>query len=891
MKFSMVTLAAIVSLFGSTTLVAEAPRGPDVLEWDVRALPPLPDAEGFAGVFAGSARQAGGTQSDDVLIVAGGANFPHRRPWEGGEKVWYDDVFVLTTPEGPWKTGFKLPRPLAYGVSLSAAGGVVCLGGGDATRHYADVFLLEWIDGEVLLSNLPPMPGAAAFFCGAMIDQTIYVAGGKDWPVPRPIQQSGEGSDESKPPAAMKTFWALDLSRDESELKWEVLEPWPGEPRMQAVAAAQDGSFFLLGGVTLDETKPGDDKRVFLKDCYRYDPKAGKWSAIAELPRFAVAAPTPAMPLGQSHFALVGGDDGTNVSRPADLMATHPGFPADMLCYHTITDTWIRLGDFPKSAADGVWPTVTTNTAWWRGRYVIPTGEARPGVRTPNVVWASAIDQTSRFRSLDYVVLAAYLATLVAMGVYFSRREKSTGDFFLGGRRIPWWAAGMSIFGTQLSAITFMAIPGKAYHTNWVYFLGNLGIVAIAPVVVFLYLPFFRRLNVTSAYEYLEKRFNTATRLLGSSSFILFQLGRMGIVLYLPAAALSTVTGVNVYACIGIMGALATLYTVLGGIEAVIWTDVIQVVVLLGGAAVSLVIIVLSVDGGLGAIVADGLAHDKLRVANLNWDITTAALWVVILGRPLESLISYTSDQTVVQRYLTTSDEKAAARSIWTNAVLTVPASILFFGVGTALWAYYRASPELLNPTSRIDDIFPWFIAQQLPAGVAGLVIAGLFAAAMSSLDSSMNSMATALVTDFYRRFRPAASDRSSLRLARWLTVVLGAVGTGIAVYMAALGSTSMWDQYTKVIGLFGGGLAGLFAVGIFTRRATGLGAMLGFAGSAVLLWAVKSFTDIHFFLYSAIGVGACFAIAYTIGLLTPKTGRDLEGLTVFSLFGQKSSK
>jgi SSS family transporter len=416
-------------------------------------------------------------------------------------------------------------------------------------------------------------------------------------------------------------------------------------------------------------------------------------------------------------------------------------------------------------------------------------------------------------------------------------------------------------------------------------------IVAVAPAVVFLYLPFFRRLNVTSAYEYLEKRFNTPTRLLGSGSFVLFQLGRMGIVLYLPAAALSTVTGMNVYACIGIMGLLATMYTVLGGIEAVIWTDVVQVVVLLGGAAVSLAIIVSSVDGGLSAIVADGFAQGKFRLANLNWDVTTAALWVVVLGKPMESLISYTSDQTVVQRYLTTSDEKAAARGIWTNAVLTVPASILFFGLGTALWAYYRASPELLNPTSRIDDIFPWFIAQQLPAGVAGLVIAGLFAAAMSSLDSSMNSMATALVTDFYGRFRPAASDRASLRLARWLTVVLGCVGTGLAIYMAALRSTSMWDQYSKVIGLFGGGLAGLFAVGIFTRRATGLGAVLGFVGSAALLGVVKSFTAVHFFLYPAIGVGACFAIAYTIGLVTPATGRDLEGLTVFSLNALRKSE
>ena len=241
------------------------------------------------------------------------------------------------------------------------------------------------------------------------------------------------------------------------------------------------------------------------------------------------------------------------------------------------------------------------------------------------------------------------------------------------------------------------------------------------------------------------------------------------------------------------------------------------------------------------------------------------------------------ADQTVIQRYLTTRDQKDAARGIWTNAVLTVPASIIFFGVGTALWAFYRTNPQMLNPTSRIDDVFPWFIAQQLPPGVVGLVVAGLFAAAMSSLDSSMNSMATAITTDFYRRFRRDAPDRQCLNLARWLTVILGAVGTGFAAYMAWLGTTSMWDQYTKVIGLLGGGLAGLFAVGIFTRRANGAGALLGFLGSAGVLYLVKEHTEWHFFLYPTIGVCACFAIGYLVSLVLPLGRRDLTGLTLFT--------
>ena len=305
----------------------------------------------------------------------------------------------------------------------------------------------------------------------------------------------------------------------------------------------------------------------------------------------------------------------------------------------------------------------------------------------------------------------------------------------------------------------------------------------------------------------------------------------------------------------------------------------------------SLIIIAQAVDGGFAAIIAEGRAAGKLKMVDLDWSLTSitgTALWVVLLGKPFESLISYTSDQTVVQRYLTTADEKSAAKGVWTNAILCIPASIIFFGAGTALWAYYRLHPEMLNPTGRIDDIFPWFIAQQLPAGVAGLVIAGLFAAAMSSLDSSMNSMATAVTTDFYRRFRPHVSDVRCLNLARWLTVILGIVGTGFACYMAYINSTSMWDQYSKVIGLFGGGLAGLFAVGIFSRRVTGLGAICGFVGSAALLYLIKSQSQVHFFLYPTIGVCGCFAIGYLASLLIPFGRKDVAGLTIFSLASGK---
>jgi SSS family transporter len=583
--------------------------------------------------------------------------------------------------------------------------------------------------------------------------------------------------------------------------------------------------------------------------------------------------------VGIDHVLVIGGDDGRCWGQ--DLRDAHPGFACDMMwAYHTLTDTWVSAGELRANH-------VTTVALPWKdtagtAAVVVPSGEIRPGVRSPAVLTAPFRARKASFGYVDYLVLTAYLAALVAMGFYFSRREKSTEDFFLAGKRVPWWAAGLSIFGTQLSAITFMAIPGKTYADDWVFFWQNMGIVAIAPLVAWVYLPFFRRLDVTTAYEYLEWRFSLGIRLLGSASFVAFQLGRMGIVVFLPALALSAVTGWNVYACIAAMGVLATIYTVLGGIEAVIWTDVLQVVVLLGGAVVALGIIVGSVEGGAGEVFSVAAASDKLRLANLDWDFTSEALIVILLGAFFNNIVPYTTDQAVIQRYLTTSDERQARNAIWTNAILTIPASLLFFAVGTALWVFYKTHPTSLAPLQQVDQVFPWFIAQELPMGIAGLVIAGIFAAAMSSLDSGMNSVATACVTDFYRRFHPEASDHYCLNLARWLTLLLGVLGTGTAMLMATFDIKSLWELFLALIGLLGGTLAGLFALGIFTRRAAGVHAWIGAIASAAVLIYAQCFTQASGLLYAAIGATSCFVVGWLVSWLVPAKACT-DGLTLFT--------
>ena len=796
--------------------------------------------------------------SNGALLVAGGASLTEEAV--GDRAAWHDEIFVLEAPDQAWKRGFQLPRPVAFGCSVTTPGGLVCLGGRDAKGPSANVFLLEWVDAKVRHTRLPSLPRALSDASAALLGETIYLAGG---------DSAGHGDQ----PQAAREFLALDLS--DSAPLWVQLDPWPGPARFQAVAASQDGSFFLIGGAT---TRAGEDLLPLpMRDAYRYFPgggsRDGSWRPIRELPVLQAGLPSPGAALGQAHFAMFGSSD-----QPHEPSAAQPasGDPRRTIwLYHTYTDTWVSGGRIPFVRHH--LPVVA-----WQGGIVLPGGEHPSSGATASVAWATMQKTDTPFGLANYAVLGLYLFALVAVGWYFSKREKRTRDFFLGGKRVPWWAVGVSIYATMLSAISFMGIPAISFATDWARWLHSLSIVFVAPLIVFFYLPFYRQLNVTSAYEYLELRFNLAVRLSGSGLFLLFQVGRMGVVLFLPALALSAVTGLETVTCILVMGSLATLYTYLGGIEAVIWTDVLQVVVLMGGAVISLFVIVTQLDGGWQALFETGAADGKFELAAWSWDHTSLVVWVLVLGGICENLYSHSSDQTIVQRYLTTKNQADAVRGIWTNMVLVIPGSLLFFFIGTALYVFFKSHPDQLNPTLPTDAIVPWFVAQHLPAGISGLVIAGIFAASMSSLDSSMNSMSAAIVTDFYRRLRESVTDDACLLLARRLTVLLGVIGTGTALLLATFDIKSLLDQYQTIIGLFAGGLAGLFALGIFTRRAHGTGGFIGLVASALVQFSVANYTKTHFLLYSATGVVSCFVVGYLASLVLPGQKETPAGVTIY---------
>ncbi|MGI9234095.1 MAG: sodium:solute symporter [Woeseiaceae bacterium] len=483
--------------------------------------------------------------------------------------------------------------------------------------------------------------------------------------------------------------------------------------------------------------------------------------------------------------------------------------------------------------------------------------------------------------ALNLVVILTYFATLLFIGAYFSRRQKSAEDYFKGKGRVPWWAAGISIFGTMLSAITYMAIPAKVYSTNWSYFYYSMTIILIAPLVAGLFIPFYNKLNITSAYEYLERRFNLATRVLASFSFILFQLGRIAVVLFLPSIAISVVTGVDVLLCITVIGLISIAYTLAGGIEAVIWTDVLQVVVLMGGALLALIWMVAAIDGGFGEVMSIAKADDKFNLHNLDLDVTTPTLWVVILGGIAANIISFGTDQSVVQRYVTSTDLADSKRTFYFNVAAVIPTGLLFFMIGTGLYVFYKLNAQALAPDIASNDaIFPFFIVNELPNGISGLLVAGILSAAMSSLSSSINSSATAYVTDFHCRFKTGLSPEGQLRIARIAALVVGILGLLLGLWMAIADVKSMWDVFIGVIGLFTGGLAGLFLLGMLSSRANGKGAVVGLLFSAGTQLYVSRFTEIHSLMYAFTGLLACFVVGYVASFFWPAEPNRADGLT-----------
>ena len=490
---------------------------------------------------------------------------------------------------------------------------------------------------------------------------------------------------------------------------------------------------------------------------------------------------------------------------------------------------------------------------------------------------AGAMNRNRRFSPLAWAVVAAYFALMAGMGWFFMRKKKDANDFFRGGQRIPWYVAGVSIFATMLSSVTFLAYPVMSYLGDWRILPNAFGIVLVAPLVLVFYIPVFRRAGLTSAYEYLEKRFNLAVRLFASGAFVVFMICRVAVVTLLPAIALDAVTGMGVDLCIAICGAVTIVYCALGGLEAVIWSDFIQGIVLMGGAVTILVMLVAGTDGGAAGALDLAARHGKDVLLDFRPEFGELVFWVALTLGLTQFLFSYTSDQCIVQRYISVKDTTAVKRSIWLNAGLSVGASALFLAIGTALWTHYRSHPEMLDPAMpKSDSILPVFIGTELPPVLAGLVIAAVFAATISTLSANLSSAATALTTDFVVRFRPSVSDRARVRFGQLFVILTGLLGTGVAFVFAHLDLRSLCDAFLEIITTLTAGLAGVFFLGIFVPRTRGWSAILALTANYLVCFSIKfgglgARLGLHPFLYGGCGLVACILVGWTIGFFEGK--------------------
>ena len=493
----------------------------------------------------------------------------------------------------------------------------------------------------------------------------------------------------------------------------------------------------------------------------------------------------------------------------------------------------------------------------------------------------SQLSQT--FTLLDYSIFAAYLLLTVAIGTIFIKGQRNLDEYFLAGRSIGSAIIAMTILASLFSGISFLAAPSEGYANGPIYYLMTLGFFVATPITTLVFLPFYYNSRFFTAYQYLEERFSVHLRTLASASFVVRVLLWLAAATYAPALALEQATGMPLWFTILCTGILTTLYTTFGGMRAVIWTDVMQLVVLFGGQVVIIFVAITKVPGGWSQVFELGQQGGRLDLSFSPDPTVRLTLWGLLIGAAFMHLVQMATDQVSVQRYLSAKSLKEAQRGLWLKLWLVLPVSGVFYGTGLVLYAFYQINgdPLAAGKITKADQILPYFVVNELPSGLPGLFIAAIYAASMSTISSGINSLTSASLVDFYQRLwrRPDLSEQNQLRIARVLTLSYGALVILLAFLVQRLGT--LLEATNKVIGLIGGPLIGLFLLGILFRRATARGALIGWIGGLSLTLWVCFGTQISFLWYAMSGCVSTMVIGYVVSCFDRAPDpKQLKGLT-----------
>ena len=491
------------------------------------------------------------------------------------------------------------------------------------------------------------------------------------------------------------------------------------------------------------------------------------------------------------------------------------------------------------------------------------------------------------FTWIDTAVLVIYLLGVLLAGLYYSKKEMQGKEFFKGDGTIPWYVTCVSIFATLLSPISFLAIPGNSYHGSWIFWWAQLGMLFAIPLTIRYFLPIYSKLEIDTAYHYLQKRFQSGNlRILGALMFIIYQLGRMSIIMYLPSMALAEVTGLDVNMLIVVMGVIAIIYSYSGGLKAVLYTDFIQGTVLIVGIALSLVVMIGSIHGGWGTVWDTLTTGHKFMLENEVWfspDIVSSSVFIIFIGGGLGTFASYISSQDIVQRFTTTTDMKQLNKMTLGNGVVSIFAATVFFLVGTALFVFYQQNPDLLT-TDRRDLVLAAYITYELPAGLTGILLAALFAAAQSTLSTGINSVATSWVLDIQSVLNPAMEMKKQTRIAQFISLGIGILSIVIAIVMVGSDIRSAYQWFNSFIGLALGALAGMFVLGAFCPKANAKGALMGFiVATAVVLYLKYFVPSVSFWSYTLITIVISLIVGNVVSRITEPDYEAPAGTTVQS--------
>jgi len=492
-------------------------------------------------------------------------------------------------------------------------------------------------------------------------------------------------------------------------------------------------------------------------------------------------------------------------------------------------------------------------------------------------------------KALDLIIFFVYMAGITIFGGSFFKKNKTTSAFTLGNQSIPRWVLTMSIFATFVSSISFLALPGNSFQGNWNAFVFSLSIPVAAVIAVFFFVPLYRKVNSPSAYTFLEDRFGPWARVYVSICYLLTQLMRVGTILYLLAITVNAIFGWNIAVVILITGIVVTFYSMLGGIQAVVWTDAIQGIVLIAGAVVSLLFILFGMPEGPRQLFEIAAENHKFSLGSFGPGITSSTFWVVLIYGIFINLQNFGIDQNYVQRYMASKTDKDARRSALFGGLIYIPVSFVFLFIGTGLFAYYQSGAAELRPdlldSSMGDRVFPFFIVNSLPVGVSGLLIASVFAAGMSTVSTSFNSSATVFLTDYYKRyFKKSTGEKDSMRVLYIASLVISLLGVGIGIAM--INVKSALDAWWKLASIFSGGMLGIFLLAAFTSfrkpgaivAATIVGVIVIFYLSAGPLLFGNDIPGgkIHSYMTIVIGTVVIFLTGFVISwLLSKKKSRN----------------